>query len=720
MKNISRNLIFLFLFLFLASFSPTDERTRDQLVLKYILQNLEGIHYSPLAIDDELSGKAFDLYIERLDYGKMFLLKGDVARLQPYRNQLDDQLKQGSLEFFDISNDLISKRINEAEEIYKEILAQPFDFNRNEDYLAIADSLDFCATEAELRERWRLSLKYQTLTRVLSRMEQNKESVAEDDPEEDLLEEPSEVDDVVEGDSEVPALAEAEAWARDKVEKRYRDWFSRLRQVNRSDRLTLFINSFISIYDPHSEYYPPKAKEDFDIRFSGQLEGIGATLQQEDGYVKVREIVAGSASWKQGELEVNDLILKVGQGAEEPVDIVDMRLDDAVRLIRGPKGTEVRLTVKKVDGSTRVIPIIRDVVVLEETFAKSAVLEEEGEGGKIGYIMLPSFYMDFKDPNGRSAASDVLKEINKLKEEGIDGLVIDLRGNGGGSLLDAVKMAGFFIEKGPIVQVKSRYGDPYIFEDKDPDVQYNGPLVVLVNSFSASASEIFAAAMQDYQRAIIVGSSSTFGKGTVQRFFELDKMVPAEHQDIRPLGSIKLTTQKFYRVNGGATQLKGVTPDLVLPDRYSYIDIGEKERDYPMPWTVIEPASYTPWNGFSINYEYLKSDGTALKDYQSTFALIDEQARLLKDQRRVHRYPLHLERYKEWKASLDEQNKKFKDLGKDTFDLRVTPLPEDAQLMAADSVKAEGLKKWHGQLKKDIYLKEAVDLLNLKGIVRSR
>ncbi|HRZ76890.1 MAG TPA: carboxy terminal-processing peptidase, partial [Bacteroidales bacterium] len=366
------------------------------------------------------------------------------------------------------------------------------------------------------------------------------------------------------------------------------------------------------------------------------------------------------------------------------------------------------------------IPIIRDVVVIEETFAKSAVLQEEGQDRKIGYIMLPSFYMDFKDPNGRSAAADVLKELEDLKDEGVDGLVIDLRGNGGGSLLDAVKMAGYFIEKGPVVQVKSRYGDPYVFDDKDPQVQYSGPMVVLVNGFSASASEIFAAAMQDYQRAIIVGSSSTFGKGTVQRFFELDRTLPPGAEDIQPLGSIKLTTQKFYRVNGGATQLKGVTPDLVLPDRYTYIDIGEKEREYAMPWTVIEPARYTPWEGSSINYEYLRDAESQRIGGNPTFALIDAQARQLKDQRRIHRYPLNLKHYQSWKAALDEKNKRFRELGKDTFDLRVNPLPAEASLVAADSVKLQSMKKWHGQLMKDVYLKEAVDLLNMKGIVRNR
>ncbi|HRZ76891.1 MAG TPA: PDZ domain-containing protein, partial [Bacteroidales bacterium] len=338
MKNIPRSIIALSLFLLLAAFSPTDERQRDQILLQSILKNLESLHYSPLAIDDDLSAKAFDLYVERMDYGKMFFLAEDIRRLQPYRNLLDDQLKHGSLEFFDISNDLIIKRINEAETMYQEILSAPFDFDTEEFYLANADSLEFCTSPQALRDRWRLSLKYQTLTRMITRLEQDKDTaqVAAEDGEE--LEE-----DVEEDRNLAPAAdrAEAEAWARDKVAKRYRDWFSRLRQINRNDRLAVYLNSIVNVYDPHSEYFPPKAKEDFDIRFSGQLEGIGATLQQEDGYVKVREIVPGSASWKQGELEVNDLILKVGQGTEEPVDIVDMRLDDAVRLIRGPKGTEV-------------------------------------------------------------------------------------------------------------------------------------------------------------------------------------------------------------------------------------------------------------------------------------------------------------------------------------------------------------------------------------------
>lgn len=701
MKNLTRITLAGLIFFLLASFSPSDQRTRDSLLLKYIKHNLDNIHYSPVAIDDELSEKAFDLYIERLDYGKLFLLQEDIERIRPYRTLIDDQFTTGSLEFFDITNSLIEKRISEAEPVYRKILEQPFDFSIVEEFQRNPDSLDHCSTREELRERWRKSLKYQALTRLSRKLEQ--------------IEKKEEKSDTV----EVMTAEEAEAWAREKVAKRYKNWFDRLKQTNRSDRLATYINSILAVYDPHSEYYPPKAKEDFDIRFSGKLEGIGATLRQEDGYIKVHRIVPGSASWKQGDLEVGDLILKVAQEGEEFVDIVDMRLDDAVRLIRGPKGTEVRLSVQKIDGSIEVIPIVRDVVELKETFAKSVMLQSKGTDRKIGYIKLPSFYMDFKNPNGRSAARDVLEEIEELKAENIDGLVIDLRGNGGGSLIDAVKMAGYFIEEGPIVQVKSRFGRPYVFDDKDDSVQYEGPLVVLVNATSASASEIFAAAMQDYQRAIIVGSPTTFGKGTVQRFFSLDKMVDSEYEDIKPLGSVKLTTQKFYRVNGGATQLKGVTPDLILPDRYSYIDIGEKERDYPMPWSEIESASYEKWNEFSINYDYLRATESDRVMKDPTFRLLDEQARQLKSQREESILPLSIEGYQKWEEEREERSKKYKKIGKDSLDITVIPLPADVEITKTDSVEMVSTRKWHKKLIKDVYLYEAVSLLNADGIVKN-
>ncbi|MEL7342220.1 MAG: S41 family peptidase, partial [Bacteroidota bacterium] len=361
--------------------------------------------------------------------------------------------------------------------------------------------------------------------------------------------------------------------------------FERLRKVTLRERRADFINAALSIYDPHTGYFPPKDRSNFNMEMSGKLEGIGARLSPEDGNIKVVYIVPGSACFKQGDLEVNDVIMKVAQGEEEePVDVSQMELDDAIQLIRGKKGTMVRLTVKKIDGSEMEIPIIRDVVEIEETFAKSAILEREEDGQRVGYIDLPSFYFDFNDRNGRRCATDIKREVEKLQAEGVDGIVIDLRDNLGGSLTDVVEMSGYFIEQGPIVQVRSKRGRPQVLSDSDPDVLYDGPLVIMVNSFSASASEIMAAALQDYDRAIVVGTTS-YGKGTVQRFVDLDNILRGNQTD--PLGDIKLTIQKFYRINGGATQHRGVVPDIILPDQYSQLEIGEREQEYSMPWDEI-------------------------------------------------------------------------------------------------------------------------------------
>nr|MBC8146491.1 carboxy terminal-processing peptidase [Bacteroidota bacterium] len=425
---------------------------------------------------------------------------------------------------------------------------------------------------------------------------------------------------------------------------------------------------------------------------------------------KVVAIVTGSASWKQGELKAGDLILKVAQGDDEAVDIVDMRLDEAVKLIRGKKGTKVRLSVNKIDGSIIEISIIRDVVIIEETYAKSALIKDKDEKKTIGYINLPRFYVDFNDPKGRNCADDITKELEKLKNANIDGLIFDLRNNGGGSLPDVVKIAGLFIEKGPIVQIKSRYGNPEVLRDLDSEVNYNGPLVILVNEFSASASEIFAAAMQDYERAIIIGSTSTFGKGTVQRFFDLDKFSNAQANDFKPLGAIKVTTQKFYRINGDATQLKGVKPDIILPDIYSYMEIGEKEMDYPMQWSEISAVQYKPWvSTYSI--EDLKNNSKGRIKSNSTFKLIDENAERLKKQRDDTKQTLNLDKYRKAQEELKISTKDFNEKIKQPTGVTVFSLSEDLLQINSDTSKIARTKDWHVELKKDNYIKEAFTIL---------
>ena len=405
----------------------------------------------------------------------------------------------------------------------------------------------------------------------------------------------------------------------------------------------------------------------------------------------------------------------MGQRALEAVDVVDMRIDDAVKLIRGKKGTEVRLTVKKLDGSIIIIPIIRDVVILEETYAKSALVDRNDIAVKVGYIRLPKFYADFNKKGGRNCAEDIKKELIKLKEEDIDGIILDLRNNRGGSLDDAVKMAGLFIEKGPIVQIKSRTGKPTILRDRDPMVYYDGPLIIMVNSFSASASEILAAAMQDYKRGIIIGSAATFGKGTVQRLINLDGYLPKDHGDIKSLGTLKLTTQKFYRIDGGATQLKGVYPDIILPDAYSYIDIGAKELEFAIPWDEILPVQFELWKpeakrSNKINRLKKKSSSRIKKNF--TFNLIIENAERFKKQRDKTTYSLNLKKYRDELKKVNEEAKKYNRIQKEIPELSIHSLKSDLSVIQSDSSKIQRTQAWHITLKKDVYLFEVIAVIN--------
>ncbi|HEY0029208.1 MAG TPA: S41 family peptidase, partial [Bacteroidia bacterium] len=542
----SKKLLFLIPAAALAFISATYivQSDKEEAIDQILMQSLNSVHYSPMEVNNDFSKKVFKLYMERLDYNKKFLIQSDVDELKKMEEQIDEDINKGSFTFFDKSFDIINKRVEEAKVYYTDILAKPFDFTNDENLQLDAEKTAYAKDKNGLKEEWRKSLKYQTLARMVEMM--------------DNQEKAKEKSDTV----KLKSRTELEADARKKILKSNDDYFKRLKEFDRNDRIAIYFNSIAGVYDPHTEFFAPKDKANFDIGMSGQLEGIGAQLQEKDGYIKVSNIVPGSASYKQGQLKAGDLILKVAQGAGEPVDVVDMRMDDAVLLIRGKKGTEVRLTVKKPDGNIIVIPIIRDIVVLEDSYAQSVIIKGKKN---IGYIKLPSFYADFSGKGGRSCAKDIKKELEKLKAEHVDGIILDLRYNGGGSLPDVVDMAGLFIDKGPVCQVKQKAALAQVLEDRDAGVVYDGPLTVMVNSNSASASEIMAAAIQDYHRGVIVGTSpSSFGKGTVQRFFNLDDYLPPAYANLKPLGEVKITTQKFYRINGGATQLKGVVPDIVL------------------------------------------------------------------------------------------------------------------------------------------------------------
>lgn len=658
---------------------------KNQVLVKALIQGLNSGHYQPQPVNDQFSNKVFNLYIDRLDFNKKFFLQQDVDNLKKYFNQIDDQVKNADYTFFDLSNELVEKRINEAEEYYKDLLDKPFDFGTDEEIQLDPEKLPYARTKAELKEAWRKYLKYQVMLRLAESIEaqEKKDSV-----------------------TEIKTTAQLEEDARKKVEKSTQELFDRMKKVDKDDRLSAYLNSIANIYDPHTEYFAPREKENFDIAFTGRLEGIGATLQDREGYIRVQSIVPGSASWKQGQLKVGDIILKVAQGRDEPVDIVGMRIDNAVQLIRGKKGTEVRLTVKKVDGSIVIIPIIRDVVIIEETYAQSAIINEDK---KIGYIRLPSFYADFEHKGGRNSQEDIRKEVEKLKKENVQGIILDLRDNGGGSLQDVVDMAGLFIERGPVVQVKTAVGEPYILEDKNPAIQYNGPLVILVNYNSASASEILAAAIQDYKRGVVIGSSSTFGKGTVQRIFDLDESLPPLYASLKPIGSLKLTVQKFYRVNGGTTQLRGVVPDIILPDAFTYIPFGEKEQDYPLPWDEIKPVRHDTWNT-SINIDRLKNDSRTRINTNPGFKLINQQALKFKRQQENNTSTLNLKKYMDEQKRVKQESKELEEQEKNRESLRIAMLSADI-INPTDTIRKARIEDFHKKLTKDIYVQEAYHVL---------
>ncbi len=547
-----------------------DEK-RNKLIGYMLGKQLPSLHFSDKEMNDQLSLAAFDLYLKQLDFQKRFLLREDVDELQAYADKIDDNLINGSIILPETGYVILNERVRQVEAMVERLMSGRLDPEEPEPFESDPEKLDFCLDSRELEERWRLILKFQVLTRYLDLEEQQKSDGLSVDPE---------------------ALWQE---SRERVRKRFANFFHRLHQETLQDHYDRYFNAVARAFDPHTNYMAPDSKEDFDIHMRGSLEGIGALLREEDGYIKVVRIIPGSASARQGRLQAEDIIQAVAEGEEEPVEITDMRLRDAVRLIRGPKGSEVRLTVRKPDGTKDIIPIVRDVVQIEETFVKHAVITAAGH--RFGYIRIPSFYRDFdnngEQEQGRNSTDDTRNAIVELKNQGIEGIILDLRDNGGGSLVDAVDITGLFINSGPVVQVKNSYGLKRVLEDEDSTLDYGGPLVVLVNQFSASASEIVAAALQDYRRAVIVGGKHTHGKGTVQTIVDLNENIPLFHlRRYEDLGALKATIQKFYRVNGGSTQYRGVEPDIILPSLFQHLESGEQYLDYSLPWDQEEPAAY--------------------------------------------------------------------------------------------------------------------------------
>lgn len=661
---------------------------KDKLLLDLITYVLEKGHYEPKALNDDFSVHVFEDFIDVIDPTKRYFIASDIAEFEKYKYQIDDEIKNTDITFFNIVYERLMQRMDDAKVIYKEVLETPFDYSENESISIKYDEEPFAANRKELKERWRKQLKYATLGTYDSKISKiGKEAV---DNERDQIKTPK----------------DAEEQSRKSTETTLDEFFDFVGDLERKDWFVQYINTIVDEFDPHTFYFAPEEKEKFDTSMSGKFEGIGARLQKKSEGAKIVEIISGGPVWRDQRLEVGDEIIKVGQNGEEPINIVGMRLDDAIKLIKGAQGTVVDLTVRKVDGSLDVVSLTRDVVELEESYAKSANIIKGEE--KFGIINLPKFYVDFNDYSERNAATDVAKEVERLKEEGMEGLILDLRDNGGGSLKTVVEMAGLFIKDGPIVQVQSKDKGKDVYDDKDERIQWDGPLVILVNELSASASEILAAAMQDYKRAIVIGSKQTFGKGTVQNVIPLNNMLRSnDHGD---LGAIKITTQKFYRINGGSTQLEGVKSDIVVPDRYSYIDLGERDQSNPLGWDKITPADYKPWDGY-INYEKTVANSKKRMAASQQIKLIEENAKWLKAEQDETEISLNFETYKEEKNKDKEQSNYFKTLTDYDSKLTFKSLGYEEQLFTKDSILREKRNRWHKNLAKDVYVEEAVNVL---------
>ncbi|MES2373610.1 MAG: carboxy terminal-processing peptidase [Bacteroidota bacterium] len=668
--------------------------TQKQRLLSQVGQILTELHYSPKNINDDFSKKVFKKFLDELDGDKSHFLQSDINELKKYETRIDDEIHGTAIiEFAPAVSKIYDRRMKEVMAIYKEILAKPFDFTKDESVTLDGDKLGYVKNEAERKERWRKKLKYYVLERYVDEIqtrEKNKDSA----------------NFVVKKDSTI------ERESRQRVLKFMNENYERIQKTYKEEeRFNSFINVITNQMDPHSDYFPPIEKRAFDERMSGEFYGIGATLGKDDYGIKITSIVTGGAAWKSQKIVVNDVITKVAQGNDAPVDVSGFDTQDAVKIIRGNKGSEVKLTIKKQDGAVIVVSMIREKVVQDELDVRSAVIQNGKD--RIGYIWLPDFYANFEDENGHRCSQDVAREIIKLKGEKVDGIVMDIRNNGGGSLFEVVKMVGLFIKSGPVVQVKEKGGkiDQNTWRDDDNTVLYDGPLAVMVNEFSASASEIFAGAIQDYKRGIIIGSTSTYGKGTVQRQIPFGNRndLSSSRTD---MGAMTLTFQKFYRVNGGSTQLKGIVPDVVLPDAYEYYKGREKDNPEALPYDEIPKVPYQTWqSGYS--FETLVQQENAKIKNNPSLILLNTNLQWLSQNAEL---PVSLnintyrERQKRIVSTVNQNNTLLK--SKEEMNVAALALDKDKFYNNPDPQKGERYQAWLKSLKNDMHIDETVHMVS--------
>ncbi|MEO8702926.1 MAG: carboxy terminal-processing peptidase [Kofleriaceae bacterium] len=692
-----------------ATLPPPDQR--EAALSETVLQLFEREHLLRKHLDDSVSRDAYKTYLDRLDGTKMYLLQSDREALDKYADKIDDELRAGSLDLAHDGAKIQASRLAQIEKWVDELLAKPFD-HTNEEFVELdPKKLQPAATEADLRERWRQRLELEVLERV-AQMEtrlkppkpdpkKKKDAKKDDDEEDDKRAIPV---------AQIPPTPEGrDAKARADLAKAYAGRFARLKNPGPLDAASNLVNAVASSLDPHTTYLPPADKANFDIHMSGSLEGIGAVLRERDHYIEIIEIVPGGATAKHGGVTAGDLIMSVQQDGKDPVDVLDMKIDDVVKMVRGPKGTVVRLRIQKAAGNEETVAITRDVVVVEDTYARGAVIQHKS-GPQYGYIHLPGFYGGKNSP--RTSAVDMKKLFIEMRTRKVAGVIIDIRSNGGGLLSDAVDITGDLIDEGPVVMVQDSRGKREILGDDQKGIEYDGPVVVLVDRFSASASEILAGALQDYKRAIIVGTGATHGKGTVQTLADLDRATGGKIE----LGSLKITIQQFFRVSGSSTQREGVTPDILLPDNFAYVESGERELDHAIAWSSIPAAQYVKWPGAARwNLPVLAQRSAARVAKQPMLSKIATTTAILKTRRNDTRVPLAKAAWEarrvDLRKALDAASPDYKAL---PASLVVKPIDDPAlpaKLPDANGKTDDRIAKWADNLAKDPWVDEGVNIL---------
>ena len=667
-------------------FKKFDDPNKEKLLLEIVKYVVEKGHFQKIEINDALSEEFFYSYIEQIDSQKRFFLKSDINKLEKYKYDLDDQVKNQQLDFFEITYEIFQERIADAEEYYKEIISSKFDFTNDESINLDFKNISYARSKSEIKDRWRKQLKLSVLDIINLKIDDSVSMINNKIYDESII----------------------------TVKKNTDDFFEYVSDIDRDDWFSNYINTFLSELDPHSAYFSSDEKEKFDTSISGKFNGIGARLQKTEGKIEIVDIIVGGPIWNDNLLDVGDFIIEVGQENEDLVDITSMKLDDAIKLIKGPADTYVTLRVKKIDGQIKNIKIKRGIVELEELYAKSTLIKKNDKN--YGYISLPKFYIDFNDKKSRNSANDVKNEIIKLKNNNINGLILDLRNNGGGSLKSVVDMTGLFIEKGPVVQVKSLGNRKKVLYDKDPNIFWEGPLVVLMNKMSASASEILAGALQDYGRAVIIGNENSFGKGTVQNVVDLNSFVYNSKYD---LGALKITTDKFYRINGESVQLEGVKSDIIIPDSYKYIFKGEKGEKNPLTWDKIDATNFNKWNSKKENFSKISLDSQIRIDNNEFSALIEDRAMWIKNQQNNRSFNLNLNKYRKFIDKQKNENKKYDNILEYENSLIFKLLKSEKDYILSNKKLLSSRNKWHKNLSKDLYVAEGVNALEILGKIKT-